>query len=143
MLGWLKLQVMVCPFTCMTKAVKGLWLIKSLLRRWILLSGKKLGKGLDALISVESDSLDDEVVSDQFADDNLSVLTSDVIMKAVEDGKKNPRVVVWSPRSSIVLRVLKKSIPEFSISKEASLLLEEAIKRKYPEIWEKVEKYVD
>jgi len=106
------------------------------------LSGKKLGKGLDALISVESDSLD-EVVSDQFADDNLSVLTSDVIMKAVEEGKKNPRVVVWSPRSSIVLRVLKKSIPEFSISKEASLLLEEAIKRKYPEIWEKVEKYID
>ncbi|HDD35882.1 MAG TPA: hypothetical protein ENF50_00225 [Archaeoglobus veneficus] len=108
-----------------------------------MLSGKKLGKGLDALISVESDSLDDEVVSDQFADDNLSVLTSDVIMKAVEDGKKNPRVVVWSPRSSIVLRVLKKSIPEFSISKEASLLLEEAIKRKYPEIWEKVERYID
>lgn len=38
-----------------------------------------------------------------------------------------------------MLRVLRKTIPEFSMSNEASELLEEAVRRKYPEIWEKVE----
>ena len=70
--------------------------------------------------------------------DKLKVDKS-VLEKAIEEGKKNPRVVVWSPKSSIVLRILKKTIPEFSISKEASELLEEAIKKKYPEIWKLVE----
>ena len=115
------------------------------------MSGKKLGKGLDALISVSDEkvsekydvnnSIADKDISDKVASDKLS-LTTDVLIKAVEDGKKNPRVVVWSPKSSMVLRVLKKSIPEFSISKEASLLLEEAIKQKYPEIWKEVGKYL-
>lgn len=66
-----------------------------------------------------------------------------VLEKAIEEGKKNPRVVVWSPKSSIVLRILKKTIPEFSISKEASELLEEAIKKKYPEIWKLVEESIN
>lgn len=115
------------------------------------MSGRKLGKGLDALISVGVEDVDkvksDEVKSDKeisepVTTDQLS-LSRDVISRAIEDGKRNPRVVVWSPKSSVVLRILKKSIPEFSISKEASLLLEEAIKQKYPEIWDKVGKYID
>ena len=110
------------------------------------MSGKKLGKGLDALISVADDAKaekrENAVTSEKVVSDHLSV-SSEILIKAVEDGKKNPRVVVWSPKSSMVLRVLKKSIPEFSISKEASLLLEEAIKRKYPEIWKEVGRYFD
>lgn len=62
-----------------------------------------------------------------------------VLEKALEEGRNNPRVVVWSPKASIVLRVLRKTIPEFSMSNAASELLEEAVRRKYPEIWEKVE----
>lgn len=62
-------------------------------------------------------------------------LSEDIIEKAVKEGKNNPRVVVWSPISSVVFRILKKTIPEFSVSKEAALLLEEAVKKKYPEIW--------
>lgn len=49
---------------------------------------------------------------------------------------KNPRITLWSSRSSAVLRYLRKTEPEFSISKEASSLIEEAISKKYPEIWE-------
>jgi hypothetical protein len=48
---------------------------------------------------------------------------------------KNPRITLWSPRSSAVFRYLRKTEPEFSISKEASLLIEEAVAKKYPEIW--------
>lgn len=52
------------------------------------------------------------------------------------DVKKNPRITLWSSRSAAVLRYLKKTQPEFSISKEASKLIEDAVKEKYPEIWD-------
>ena len=48
---------------------------------------------------------------------------------------KNPRITLWSSKSSAVFRYLRKTEPEFSISKEASLLIEEAVSKKYPEIW--------
>ena len=49
--------------------------------------------------------------------------------------EKNPRITLWSSRSSAVFRYLRKTEPEFSISKEASILIEEAVAKKYPEIW--------
>ena len=64
-------------------------------------------------------------------------------MAAIRDGEKNPRVVVWNPKVSVVLRVLRKTIPEFSMSEVASELLEEAVKRRYPDIWEIVEKRLE
>ena len=56
----------------------------------------------------------------------------DEVKKIVD---KNPRITLWSSRSSAVFRYLRKTEPEFSISKEASLLIEEAVSKKYPEIW--------
>ena len=49
---------------------------------------------------------------------------------------KNPRITLWSSRSSAVFRYLRKTEPEFSISKQASILIEEAVSKKYPEIWD-------
>ncbi|WP_225370367.1 hypothetical protein [Methanobrevibacter arboriphilus] len=49
--------------------------------------------------------------------------------------KKNPRITLWSAKSSAVFRYLRKTRPEFSISKEASKLIDEAVSEKYPEIW--------
>lgn len=49
--------------------------------------------------------------------------------------EKNPRITLWSVRSAAVFRYLRKTEPEFSISKEASILIEEAVREKYPEIW--------
>lgn len=64
----------------------------------------------------------------------------EVISDALADAKQNPRISLWSPKSAIVLRYLRKTKPEFSISEEAGLLLEEAIKERYPELLEQVEK---
>ncbi len=58
------------------------------------------------------------------------------ITVVANDVKKNPRITLWSSRSAAVLRYLKKTQPEFSISKEASKLIEEAVQEKYPEIWD-------
>ena len=54
-------------------------------------------------------------------------------VRAIVD--KNPRITLWSSRSAAVFRYLRKTEPEFSISKEASLLIDEAVAKKYPEIW--------
>lgn len=54
---------------------------------------------------------------------------------------KNPRITLWSSRSSAVFRYLRKTEPEFSISKEASKLIEEAVAKKYPEIWDLFDEY--
>ena len=54
---------------------------------------------------------------------------------------KNPRITLWSARSSAVFRYLRKTEPEFSISKEASTLIDEAVSKKYPEIWKLFDEY--
>ena len=113
------------------------------------MSGKEsksaIGRGIDNLIPLSSEETNEADIKSarkrevKETPTSTIPITKDVFIRALEDGKKNPRVVVWSPKASVVLRVLRKTIPEFSISNEASELLEEAIKRKYPEIWEKVE----
>jgi len=63
-----------------------------------------------------------------------------IIDGVVLNVRKNPRISLWSARSAAVLRFLKNTKPAFSISKEASALIEEAVQQKYPEIWEMFEK---
>lgn len=88
----------------------------------------------------QDDDTSEELSGD--SDSEKSVQTSQEIKiqkEHVEEVKrivnKNPRITLWSSRSSAVFRYLRKTEPEFSISKEASLLIEEAVSKKYPEIW--------
>ena len=82
----------------------------------------------------------EDLHSDESAGEGLQTLPEIKIQEAhVAEVKeivdKNPRITLWSSRSSAVFRYLRKTEPEFSISKEASLLIEEAVAKKYPEIW--------
>ena len=88
----------------------------------------------------QDDDTSEELSGD--SDSEKSVQTSQEIKiqkEHVEEVKrivnKNPRITLWSSRSSAVFRYLRKTEPEFSISKEASVLIEEAVAKKYPEIW--------
>ncbi|OWT32839.1 hypothetical protein BGI41_05550 [Methanobrevibacter sp. 87.7] len=81
-------------------------------------------------ISTEPNTEDDE--SNDLNDD----LVQQHVNEVLDIVKKNPRITLWSVRSSAVFRYLRKTKPEFSISKEASSLIDEAVSRKYPEIWE-------
>ena len=65
----------------------------------------------------------------------LSEKEEKLIDEVIETVEKNPRITLWSARSAAVLRYLRKTEPEFSISNEASNLIDEAIAKKYPEIW--------
>jgi hypothetical protein len=59
-----------------------------------------------------------------------------LVENVILEVRKNPRISLWSAKSAAVLRLLKKTKPEFSISKEASALIEDAVKDKYPDLWE-------
>ena len=88
----------------------------------------------------EEDSASEDIPGDKGSED--SVQTSQEIQvdtthvdEVKEIVNKNPRITLWSARSSAVFRYLRKTEPEFSISKEASTLIDEAVSKKYPEIW--------
>ncbi len=63
-----------------------------------------------------------------------------LLNSAIAQGRKDPRISAYSPLVMSVLRYLRKTTPEFSMSEVASGLLEDAIRRKYPEISDLVEK---
>ena len=84
--------------------------------------GKALGKGIDALLS------------------EMQSYNSDALKQAASEAEKNPRISLWLPRSAAALKYMKKTQPEFSISKEASALLDGAIRRKYPRLMAELEK---
>ena len=88
----------------------------------------------------QDDDTSEELPSDSSSEKSVQTSQELQIQKEhVEEVKrivnKNPRITLWSSRSSAVFRYLRKTEPEFSISKEASLLIEEAVSKKYPEIW--------
>ncbi len=110
-------------------------------------TGGALGKGLDALIkreepvptetegmitggkkSLKTSKPSTPVTKQAHTDDTT-------IQAVLMEVHKNPRISLWSARSAAVLRFLKKTKPEFSISKEASALIEAAVEDKYPDIW--------
>ena len=68
-------------------------------------------------------------------DSLLSEKEEKLIDEVIETVENNPRITLWSARSAALLRYLRKTEPEFSISSEASDLIDKAIAEKYPEIW--------
>lgn len=109
-----------------------------------------LGRGLDALIKKSTskkktekkedkskqETIIKEIKKPKQSNNNSFTLNEDKIEQIKKEVEKNPRISLWSAKSAAVLRYLKKTTPEFSISNEASSILEEAIQNKYPEIWE-------
>jgi hypothetical protein len=83
-----------------------------------------------------SDNLEVRTSKPEAITDQPQVISynSEVISHSILDAEKNPRISLWSPLSTAVLKYLKKTTPEFSISEEACGLLEDAIARKYPEL---------
>jgi len=100
--------------------------------------------------AVRSDEIgSNEVISEEVRSNKEEVrigevrseeLISNKLEDAVMEATRNPRISLWSLKSAAVLRYLRKTVPEFSISEEARSLLEDAIKRKYGKIWEEVER---
>ena len=72
------------------------------------------------------------------------VMSNDkILISATAQGRKDPRISAYSPLVMSILRYLRRTKPEFSMSEEASNLLEEAIRKKYPDISKQVEEILN
>jgi hypothetical protein len=70
---------------------------------------------------------------------NSQVISPQVIRESVRVAyKERPRVSFWSPKVSAIMYCLKKTIPDFSKSAEVTTLLEDALSKKYPELYQLV-----
>ncbi|MDO5835560.1 MAG: AAA family ATPase [Methanobacterium sp.] len=98
-------------------------------------SEKKTTKKTQAKSSSKTKNSPKDKNSRKLREDPNKIIVDGVILEV----RKNPRISLWSARSAAVLRFLKNTKPAFSISKEASSLIEEAVQQKYPEIWEMFE----
>ena len=104
------------------------------------ISSEKSVENIDSTVNLnEENDASSEIIE---APDNLKEVSSllsekeeKLVDEVIETVENNPRITLWSARSAAVLRYLRKTEPEFSISSEASNLIDAAIAEKYPEIW--------
>ena len=104
------------------------------------ISSEKSVEIIDSAVNLnEDDNASSEIIE---ASDDLKEVGSllsekeeKLVDEVIETVENNPRITLWSARSAAVLRYLRKTEPEFSISSEASDLIDAAIAEKYPEIW--------
>jgi len=73
----------------------------------------------------------------------ISLNDKDLNLKALGEAVKGANsnrqsIAIWSPKISAIMWYLKKTTPEFSISEEARVILEDGLEKKYPELFQKV-----
>ena len=106
----------------------------------VKISSEKSVENIDSIVNLnEENDASSEIIE---APDDLKEVSSllsekeeKLVDEVIETVENNPRITLWSARSAAVLRYLRKTEPEFSISSEASNLIDAAIAEKYPEIW--------
>ena len=102
---------------------------------------KKMDRTSGQVISSQDNNLDLKKVANSHGvkDTTSQVISSKLISESVRVAyKERPRVSFWSPRVSAIMYCLKKTIPDFSKSAESKTLLEEALSKKYPELYQLV-----
>ena len=65
-------------------------------------------------------------------------IDSIMLQKAMEEAEAKSKITFWNPTVSAVMRYLQLTTVRYSMSKNASTLLEKAVKRAYPEIYKAV-----
>lgn len=83
----------------------------------------------------ESEDVSGDKSSEESVSNSQDVKKQENVAEVLDIVDKNPRITLWSSRSAAVFRYLRKTEPEFSISREASILIDEAVSKKYPDIW--------
>ena len=96
----------------------------------------RLGKGLDAIIPAQEKGISEKGISEKgISEKGISdEVKSDKLQQAVREANKQPRITVWSPLSKAVLSYFRKTTPEFSVSEVARKILEEGVRKMFPDI---------
>jgi len=84
----------------------------------------------------EPDALDLKDKGLELKAETLNIQALGDALKGANSNRQS--IAVWSPKISAIMWYLKKTTPEFSISDEARIILEEGLEKKYPELFQKV-----
>ena len=84
----------------------------------------------------EPDALDLKNKGLELKAETLNIQALGDALKGANSNRQS--IAVWSPKISAIMWYLKKTTPEFSISDEARIILEEGLEKKYPELFLKV-----
>ncbi len=103
----------------------------------------RLGKGVESLFS-DDEVADEAVVKEEAKEGTTEDPTKGVDVAALKQAMamvkaKKPVVSVWSPQIKTCLKYLILTQPAFKESVEAAGMLEKAMKKKYPEVWRRVQ----
>jgi hypothetical protein len=95
-------------------------------------------EGLD--LKPKGDKAETLDIKDKGIDSKAEALNLKALGDAIKGAKTGNRqtIAIWSPKISAVMWYLKKTTPEFSISDEARVILEEGLEKKYPELFQRV-----
>ncbi len=93
----------------------------------------RLGKIADTLFTTEAlERPRQEAATAQESD-------IDLWRQAEKLAQVEPRISFVSLKAKVVLIYLRKTTPEFNISKVTAMMVEEAVREKYPELWKRTE----
>ena len=71
-------------------------------------------------------------------EDRGKKIDEEVLEKAIAEGAVRPKVTIWSPLATTMLRYIQMTTIRYSMSNDSRDLLEKALIEKYPEIYEAV-----
>jgi hypothetical protein len=82
----------------------------------------------------------DAVVQTQGSDVRIAPARIDpqILQQALNEADAKSKITIWNPEVSAVLRYMQLTTVRYSMSKEASILLEKAVKKAYPDVWRAV-----
>lgn len=63
---------------------------------------------------------------------------AEIWREAVRIAEEEPRVTFVSSRVKAILVYLRKTVPDVSVSKVIAQIAEDAVKQKYPELWQRL-----
>ena len=63
---------------------------------------------------------------------------AEIWREAVRIAEDEPRITFVSSRVKAILVYLRKTVPDVSVSKVIAQIAEDAVKQKYPELWQRL-----
>jgi hypothetical protein len=109
----------------------------------------KLGKGAAAIFSqAESQTLKEDKTIAEIQPSEVEThkmkdeIDAEALKQAIEEGKKYPKVTVYSPIIAAVMRYREITTPRFKLSPEVEIRLEKALRKEDPKLWAAVEENI-
>ena len=88
---------------------------------------------LDSIVETEESRVD-------ILDSIVESLDSTALEEAIKEANKKPKLGVYSPLAAAMLRYKAITTPRYSMGSELRIIIEQALKEAYPQLYDEVQK---